>query len=125
MLTSVLGTYPEINVAEKMKHFLKSFYHFNIYNRCGWKVLFHSLSSPYLTSCDFHLILKMKKSLHEILFRTVPEILQTELINRTGAAKDLLQLLLRWQVFEPILKKWNTFTQASFFILLLSKQIFS
>ena len=55
-----------------------------------------------LSTCDFHLIPKMKEPLRGIRFRTVPEILQAvdrsnPTINTTGAAKGILRLPHRWQ----------------------------
>jgi len=54
------------------------------------------------SSCDFHLIPKMKEPLRGIRCRTVPEILQAvdlsiRTINTTGAAEGILRLPHRWQ----------------------------
>ncbi|PNF28974.1 hypothetical protein B7P43_G15099, partial [Cryptotermes secundus] len=48
----------------------------DVFDRWGWKVLYHPPYSPGLSPCDFDLIPKMKEPLCGIRFRTVPEIIQ-------------------------------------------------
>jgi histone-lysine N-methyltransferase SETMAR len=74
----------------------------DLFDRWGWKVLYHPPYSQDLSPCDFDLIPKMKEPLRGIHFKTVPEIPQAadcsiQTINTTGAAKGILQLPYRWQ----------------------------
>ena len=74
----------------------------DLFDRWGWKVLYHPPYSPDLSPCNFDLIPKMKEPFRGIRFRTVPEILQAvdrsiRTINTTSAAKDILRLPHRWQ----------------------------
>ncbi|KAJ4433303.1 hypothetical protein ANN_15562 [Periplaneta americana] len=64
--------------------------------------LFHPPHSPDLSPCDYDLIPKMKEPLRDVLFRTVPDILQAvgrsiRNINRKGAATGILRLPHLWQ----------------------------
>ena len=70
--------------------------------RWVWEVLFHPPHSPDLSPCEYDLIPKLKETLRDIRYKTVPDILQAvgrsvRNIDRTGTATGIWRLPHRWQ----------------------------
>ena len=66
----------------------------------GWEVLFQPPHSPDLSPCDYDLIPKLKESLSDIRFQTVPDILRVRVVGRFVRNSDragIRRLPHRWQ----------------------------